>query len=906
MPTPILATKLYRAPLRPGVVRRERLIARLSAGLHRRLTLVSAPPGFGKTTLISDWLAAGERPVAWLSLDERDQDPTRFLVYLVAALQSIAPTLGAAASGLLQSPQPPPAELVLITLLNDISAWLTPFVLVLDDYHLVDAAAVDQALGFLLEHLPAQMHMVIATREDPRLPLARLRARDQLTEIRIADLRFSTSEAAEFLNHSMGLVLSDANIAALEARTEGWIAGLQLAAISAQGHSDATGFIASFTGSHRFIMDYLVEEVLQQQSEDVKQFLLQTAILSRLSASLCEAVTGTTSPAGSRILAYLDQANLLLVRLDDQRHWFRYHHLFADMLHARLLQEMPEQVPGLHLRASEWFAQQGFALDAIRHALAAGAPVRVAELLERAWPELDGSFQTHAWLGWAEKLPEEILRGRPVLGTCHGWALLNDGRLEAGAARLALAEADLNNPDRIVIDQAQFHALPATIATARAFHAQAIGDTPATLHYARVALGYVPATDFIKRGVVTAIMALAHWALGELEPAYQALDESMAGFRQAGQIHFALSGTFGLADIRKAQGRLQDAVTIYRQALKLADAHQDTVRQGVSDLYLGMAELSRERGELADAGDLLQRSEQLGEAAGLPDWRYRFCLAQARLMACRREYAEALVLLDQAEAIYTRTPVPDLRPVGAIKARVWLRQGERARAEGWVSKRGLSPADELSYLAEFEHLTLARVLLAQQNEPLLAELLVRLLHCAEAGGRTDSVIEILVLQALAHQQQGKSAPALDALVQALQLAEPEAYVQVFIDEGPPMARLLSQAVAQGRMPVYASRLLVALAKDAADAPEAPYSPVSPVTHQVPVVSSLVEPLSQRELEVLGLIAQGLSNDQMCERLFLALSTVKGHNRNIFGKLGVKRRTEAVARARELGLLPTGL
>src|SRR5579872_6932168 len=383
---PILATKLYLPRFRPNVVSRPRLLERLNEGLHRKLTLIAAPAGFGKTTLISEWVAFIERPTAWLSLDEGENDPTRFLAYLVAAVQTIAPTLGEGVMGVLQSSQPPPPEAILTALLNEIISLPDPFVLVLDDYHMIDAKTVDMTLAFLVEHLPPQMHLVMATREDPHLPLARLRARGHLTELRAADLRFTASEAAAFLKQAMGLNLSAADIAALEDRTEGWIAGLQLAALSMQGHQDVAGFICECAGDHRYIVDYLVEEVLQRQPAPVRSFLLQTSILDRLNGPLCDAVTGQEE--GNARLEALERGNFFVVPLDDTRHWYRYHHLFADVLSAHLRAEQPDQLAPLHRRASEWYEQNGSVADAIRHALEASDFGRAADLVELAVPAM--------------------------------------------------------------------------------------------------------------------------------------------------------------------------------------------------------------------------------------------------------------------------------------------------------------------------------------------------------------------------------------------------------------------------------------------------------------------------------------------------------------------------------------
>ncbi len=554
----LLTTKFYVPPIRPELVPRPRLIERLNAGLHRKLTLISAAAGFGKTTLVSEWLAGCERPVAWLSLDEEDKDPLRFLAYLIAALQTIAPNLGKGVLSMLQSAPPPPIEAMLTALLNEISTIPNNFVLVLDDYHVIDSRPVDQTLAFLVEHQPPQMHLVIATREDPPLPLARLRARDQLTELRAADLRFTPAEAAEFLNRMMGLDLRDADIAALEARTEGWIAGLQLAALSMQGRSDAAGFIQAFTGSHRFVLDYLAGEVLERQPERLRNFLLQTAILERLNGSLCEAVTA--EEGGRGMLESLERGNLFVVPLDDQRQWYRYHHLFADVLQAHLMEAQPEQVPSLHQRASAWYEQNGFPPDAIRHALTAEDFERAAGLIELAWAAMDQSYQSSTWLGWVKALPEALIRARPVLSAGYAWALLDGGELEASETWLQEAERWLDTPadQMVVADKEQFRSLPASIATARAYRSLALGDVPGTVKYAQQALELTPEDDQTRYIQATSLLGLAQYSNGDLEAAEHSLADFQTNLRKTGEIQTLTGITFLLADIRVALGRLQE------------------------------------------------------------------------------------------------------------------------------------------------------------------------------------------------------------------------------------------------------------------------------------------------------------------------------------------------------------
>ena len=909
----ILATKLYIPQPQPRVVFRPRLIERLDEGLRRRLTLVCAPAGFGKTTLLSEWIAALPQPAAWLSLDEADNAPKRFLTYLVAALRTIAPDIGEGVLGVLRSPQPPTTESVLTALINEITVVEGDFVVVLDDYHAVDAEPVDDALTFLVEHLPPRMHLVIATREDPHLPLARLRARGQLTELRAADLRFTPSEAAEFLDAVMGLSLSAEEVAALETRTEGWIAGLQMAAISMRGNQDVAGFIRSFTGSHRFVLDYLVEEVLEQQPESVQAFLLRTSILDRLCGPLCDVVTLDRSVPGQETLQYLEHANLFLVPLDDERHWYRYHHLFAELLRQRLHQSADSTtgneghtVDELHIRASQWYEDNGLRIEAIHHALAAEDFERASGLIELAWPEMDGRFQATTWLGWVESLPDELVRARPVLGVGYAWALLGGGELEAAADRLRDAERWLDasavrDVRSVVVDEEQFRTLPASVAAARAYHALALGDVASAAEYARRALGLLPEEDRLQRGQAAALLGLASWTSGDLEEAHRALADAMANFRLAGNLHFAISGTYGLADIRVAQGRLREAVRTYERTSQLAGEQGEPILRGTAELYLGLGELLFEQGDEEAATRYLLRSEELGAQAALPDWPYRRCIVKARIEASRGDLDGALELLDEAERLYHRGPVPELRPIAALKTRVWLAQGRLAEARGWVQEQGLTAHDDLSYLREFEHVTLARVLLAAYKHDDRAdhsmleavELLDRMLKAAQQGGRTGSAIEILVLQALAHEAQGSISPALAPLERALTLAEPEGYVRIFVDEGRPMARLLYEALSRGVRPEYVSQLLAAL-------PVAEH--VTP-SRSRGSESDLLEPLSERELEVLQLIAEGLTNREIATRLYLSLHTVKVHARNIYGKLGIKSRTQAVARGKALGILP---
>ena len=552
---PLLETKLYVPKLRRGLVSRPRLSERLGRGAESKLTLISAPVGFGKTTLLAEWLAAtpeAERSTAWLSLDPSDNHPALFWTNLITALQAVAPGVGAGALSLLQEPQPPPIETVLAPLLNELGAVAHDTVLVLDDYHVVDGPDVQGGMAFLLEHLPPRVHLVITTRADPALPLGRLRAGGELVEIRAADLRFTPDEATAYLNEAMGLDLAAQDVAALEGRTEGWIAALQLAALSIQGREDVAGFVAGFAGDDRAIVDYLVEEVLQRQPERVRSFLLQTSILGRLSGPLCDAVTGQAD--GKAMLEALDRGNLFLVPLDDRRQWYRYHQLFADMLRARLLDEQPDLRPELHRRASEWYEQNGDRYEAICHAMAGEDYERAAELVELAIPAMRRSRQEVMLRGWLEAIPDELIRVKPTLTIGYARTMLARGELEGVEARLRDAERWLDattaareGPNasstvKVIGDQEGLRRLPSTIAIYRAALAQAVGDVAGTMTHSRRALDLAGEDDHFERGGATLLLALASWTSGDLETAHRSYSDAMASLQRAGHVSDVVAG----------------------------------------------------------------------------------------------------------------------------------------------------------------------------------------------------------------------------------------------------------------------------------------------------------------------------------------------------------------------------
>jgi LuxR family maltose regulon positive regulatory protein len=905
---PLLATKLHVPAWRPGFVSRPRLVAALERGGGRKLTLVSAGAGFGKTTLLAEWLAttpAGERPVAWVSLDSGDNDPALFWTYVVTALHAARPDAGEQALALLRSPTSPPIASALTVLINELAALQEEVILVLDDLHTVDARPIHEALAFLIDRMPPRLRLAVATRADPPLPLARLRGRGELAELRAADLRFTAEEAGAFFNGMMDLGLSAADIAALDGRTEGWIAGLQLAALSMQGHGDVSGFIRTFAGDHRYVVDYLLEEVLQRQPDDVRDFLLQTAILDRLTGPLCDAVTGQEN--GSARLEALERGNFFVVPLDDTRRWYRYHHLFGDVLGARLKAVYPNRVTALHQRASAWYERDGSTADAIRHALAGGDVERAADLVELAVPETQRNRQEATLLGWLQSLPDDLFRRRPVLSNAYAGSLMSNGRFDDVEARLDDAERWLDpaattaeqpataSAGMVVVDEAGFRRLPGSIAVHRAGLALAAGDAAETAFHARRALDLVDEDDHVGYGAAAALVGLASWRDGDLDAAHRSYADGMARFTRAGFIADAVGGVSVLADIRIAQGRLREAMRTYERALQLAAEQGASGLRGSADMHTGMADIYRERNELDTAARRLTTAKELGEGAGFPRHPYRLRVAMARMRDAEGDPDGALQLLHEAERRYTSDFHPDVRPIAAMRARIWIAQGRLDEARAWASDQGLDAADDLSYLREFDHITLARVLLAQAgrdraNRPMLdaIDLLGRLLAAASAGERMGSVLEILVVQALALAARGDVPRALMPLGRALRLAEPEGYVRLFVDEGEAMRTLLRHAVAGGVNAAYAHRLLSAFGMEA-----------SPTAR---TAAELAEPLTPREIEVLRLIAAGLRNEEIADQLFVGLSTVKRHIANAYGKLQVTHRTEAVARATELGLL----
>jgi LuxR family maltose regulon positive regulatory protein len=893
----LVDTKLFLPRARPGLVPRPRLDELFGTG-RTRMTLVSAPAGFGKTTLVTSWLAgdaAGSGDThrfAWVSLDEGDRRAGSFWAYVLTALERAVPGTGAAGLEVLGTGQ---VEVALTSVLNELSVLPDDVTLVLDDYHLADGPEIQPGMTLLLERLPPQVHLVISTRADPSLPLARLRARGELTEVRAADLRFTHAEAATYLTDTADLSLADGDVAALEARTEGWIASLQLAALSLRGRADPSAFIAELAGDDRYVVDYLAEEVLDREPPDVRDFLLGTSILERLTGPLCDAVLETS--ASGQMLQALDRRNLFVVPLDDRRGWYRYHHLFADVLRAHLHAEQPDRLADLHRRAAGWHHDAGDVVLAVRHALAAGDVEQAATWCELSMNELRRTRREAVLRGWVDDLPDAVVRERPVLAIGLVGGLMSVNEYDGVEERLRDVERQLALPEDevVVVDLAERARIPAAIEMYRAALALVGADPAACIAHSHRTLELAADDDHLARSAASALSALASWARGDLDAAHEGYTVATAGLESVGYLSDVLGCTIAIADLELTQGRLRRAERTFRRGMELAERTDPPLR-GIGDMHVGLAEIARERNELDVAADQIRRSEERGEDLGLRQNPYRWRVALAGLREAAGDVESARGLLEEAVRVYVGDFSPDVRPVAARLARLTAAGGDLASAWDWARSRELTATDELSYLREYEHVTLARILLAEHRAEGSTSalhddggLLDRLLDAAESGGRTGTLIEVLALKAVVQHARGDRPGALVTLKRALELAEPEGYARTFVAEGEPMEVLLRALAERRRDWAYLRELLARRVEPEPDASRSG-------NH------TLVDPLSERELDVLRLLATDLDGPEIARRLVVSLNTVRTHTKHIYTKLAVGNRRAAVSRAHQLDLL----
>jgi LuxR family maltose regulon positive regulatory protein len=900
---PLLQTKLYVPAPRSGLVPRPRLIERLDEGLRlgRKLTLIAAPAGFGKTTLVTEWLYSKSEDIsscsiAWLSLDEGDNDPARFFTYLIAALRQLDEGVGQATQSLLGSPQMPPAESLAPTLVHDIAAIPTSFVLVLDDYQLIHNTLVHDALAFLLDHQPPQMRLLVATRTDPPLPLPRLRVRGQMTEIRADDLRFTEEEAATFLNQALGLPLDAEKIAALEARTEGWIAGLQLAALSMRGKGDIGSFVEAFSGSNRHVIDYLAEEVLAQQPEEIRNFLHQTSILDRFCAPLCDAVRKADESADRRtdrspirlsadsqtILEHLERQNLFLVPLDDRREWYRYHRLFADFLRTELASERSAT---LHLRAAHWFEERDLLPEAVNHILAHAAAtedtdeaVRIITLAGgRALSE--GALVT--LLGWLDALPDEVVRASGWLASFKAWCLLMTGQSEMALSYIQSAEASLKH-GASPVDHGRVLSLRC-----------AISDAEDVLQMAPQALELIGDADPLSRTATLFILGDAQDAVGDVAGAAQTFREAYHLGQKHGHQIIAAVALAHLAISINVQGRRREALTICQRGAKQYADRRGNPLPVAGLLYVVLGELAYEANELEGARRYLQTGLELGRQSATTLVILYSLEALARVQHALGYGQEALATIQEAQTLATQAGEFEWRGAGAaIEAHLQLRQGDIRAARWWAESIDLPLADPLDQTRKYEYTNYVRVLLALGRAREAQTLLARLERAAREDGRHRHLLTIHIQEALAERKLGNEAKALEYLEQALRLAAPEDYVRAFLDEDQALAQLLPHA--RYVEPEFVDELLAAVGvSEYGGMGEAPPHRRTPM---------LIEPLSGREREVLRLLATDLTAPEIAEELVIAVSTVRSHIKHIYQKLNVHSRYEALERARALGLL----
>jgi len=894
---PILSTKLYIPRSHPNRVARPRLIERMNESMECPITLLCAPAGYGKTTLLSEWIPQYEHCVTWLSLDEADNDPARFWRHFLAALQTLNPDLFKDAQRSLEGSQVRPIEAVLTLTINEIADLDYRFTHIFDDYHLIDNLTIHNGLTFLVEHLPPNLNLVITSRSDPLLPLARWRTRGQMTEIRSADLRFTREESSAFFNQVMGLDLSEEDVAVLDGRAEGWISGLQLAALSMKDHDDRSKFITAFAGSHRFIIDYLVDEVLSRQPEHAREFLLATSILNQMCGPLCDAITGGSN--GQIILEELEQSNLFVIPLDDHRGWYRYHHLFSEMLRSHLQALSGNKTVELHVRAAEWFESNGLVVEAIHHALVAKDWERSIRMIMNVADTIaftQGQFRTV--LVWLQTLPDSVTRLHPRLSLIRAWMLLNSGSSEA-------VEENLLEAERALAAQESAEQLQGEITALRAMLASYRREVSRTIELCRQARQQLPESNAFVRAAVANALGLAYRFSGRVVEGSQAFSEAIALGQAAGNYYMMMDSVVNLARMQMWRGQLRAAAQTCRQALRFAEERASATGHTLFDAgfpHIRLGEIMREWNELDSAEQFILKGIELGKAGGNLDivmTGYRFL---SRVKQSQGDGAGAWAAMKAFEEIAISFNVP-IMFFGAVarKARLSLAQGDLAPVEEWAQQYESFTGKDPAFLDEFSMITLARLHLAQSRITEAIALLGQFREDAEAAERMGSVIEILILEALAFAAQGDDRRALTSLERALTLSEPEGYIRLFVDEGEPMRQLMTEYQSEIKKQTangldgQSSYLLAYINRLLAVFPQ-------PAHSEKPGPVTMPEPLSERELDILRLIATGRTNQEIAEILVIAVSTVKSHINNLYGKLGTNRRTQAIAIARDLGLL----
>jgi LuxR family transcriptional regulator, maltose regulon positive regulatory protein len=887
--TQIITTKLFIPSPRPELVSRPRLLERLESGLATKLTLITAQAGFGKTTLLSEWISQCGKPVCWLSLDEGDNDLQRFLKYFIVALQRVYSDLGEDVLVALQSPKSQPTEVLLAWLINDITTTDEPLVFVLDDYHVITQPEIQQLLLFLLDHMPAQMHLIISSRSDPPWPLARLRVRGDILEIRSQEMRFTLQEAATFLNDRMGLALSSQDIAALENRTEGWIVGLQMAALSMHQRPDKEAFIQAFTGSHRYVVDYLVEEVLGQQPPETQEFLLKTSILARLTGSLCDAVLERQN--SQQVLIELEHKNLFLIPLDDERRWYRYHHLFADLLRYHLKHTFTGEVLELHKRASLWFEQNDLFADALNHALVSNEIERVVQLTDEMTVYKLDHRELKVLVNWLERLPDSAMLDYPWLLVTRTWALFNLGRYES-------VEANLSEIERILSTQALSDELANRIrghaAALRSYLAELREEPQFAMQQAEASLALLPPQDIKLRAFVAIRWANCLVWFGELERAIPVYQEAGESSKRVGEYQLAITALSEMAIVQMFTGKLRQAIdsitAISNYAEALAKRHGRRL-PAMGILYRHLSNIKREQNELAGASHYVNEAIKICKQWGEKETLLAGLMTLTRVQFAQGKYEQVDQSFQQINQIASEISAEYIAMSKSLSIHYQLLMGRVGQAESWLQDLGLKTGEDFGYNRQQDYCNYARYLFLRGNVIQALEVLDALLEVVTIAGAGMFIIRYKVLQAIFLSRLNRMEEAMAAMQAALSLARTEGYVRSILDEGEPVGELLRTAIARGIEVTYAAQLLRVFQEESLQSP-----------FQVMQAVGLVDPLSDREVEVLRFLVTDLSAPEIADELYISVSTVRSHIKQIYSKLEAHSRFEAVTKARELNLL----